>query len=104
MILSVHFYLLTGKIYLFGSVNLESKLFCTQVNADIKKYSVGSDGAPRLFEVDKKTVGQGISTKKVGSWRREDITHLVRKYLGTVQMKAPRACADASVEIRNITA
>ena len=47
------------------------------MNADIKKFTVGSDGAPRLFEVDTRTVGQGISTKRVGSWRRDDITDLV---------------------------
>ncbi len=50
------------------------------MNADIKKYTVGVDGAPRLFDVDTKTVGQHISTKRVGSWRREDITHLVSKF------------------------
>lgn len=55
-----------------------SDLVFHQVNADIKKFTVGSDGAPRLFEVDTKTVGQHISTKSVGSWRREDITHLVQ--------------------------
>ena len=49
-----------------------------QVNADIKKYTIGADGAPRLFEVDTETVGKTISTKRVGSWRRDDITHLVR--------------------------
>ena len=62
---------ITSDVCTFASVhNL-------QVNADIKKYTVDSDGVPRLFSVDKTTVGQKISTKLVGSWRRDDITHLV---------------------------
>ncbi len=45
-----------------------------QVNADIKKYVIGEDGAPRLFKVDTDTVGRTISTKAVGSNRRHDLT------------------------------
>ena len=48
-----------------------------QVNADIKKYVVGSDGVPRLFSVDTSSVGRDISTKAVGSSRREDLTDAV---------------------------
>ena len=52
--------------------------FPIQVNADIKKYTVGEDGAPRLFKVDTRTVGRNISTKAVGSTRRHDVTNDVR--------------------------
>lgn len=51
-----------------------------QVNADIKKYQLGSDGAPRLFEVDKTSVGRDISTKAVGSSRRLDLTNEVYRW------------------------
>ena len=45
-----------------------------QVNADIKKYRVGDDGVPRLVSVDTSSVGRDISTKAVGSNKREDLT------------------------------
>lgn len=48
-----------------------------QVNADIKKYSVGTDGVPRLVSVDTQSVGQDISTKAVGSNKRVDLTNAV---------------------------
>ena len=48
-----------------------------QVNADIKKYEVDSNGVPRLTSVDTRSVGVDISTKSVGSTRREDVTSLV---------------------------
>ena len=54
---------------------------CVQVNADIKKYVIGSDGAPRLVSVDKTAVGKDISTKAVGSWRRVDLTDTVSHHL-----------------------
>ena len=44
------------------------------MNADIKKYKVGADGAPRLFDVDTTAVGKNISTKSVASSRRQDLT------------------------------
>ena len=47
---------------------------CPQVNADIKKFVVGADGVPRLFDVDTSAVGKTISTKAVGSNRRQDLT------------------------------
>ena len=49
----------------------------TQVNADIKRYMVDSDGVPRLVSVDTSSVGRDISTKAVGSNRREDLTNAV---------------------------
>ena len=52
----------------------ERECCVVQVNADIKKYQVGSDGVPNLFEVDKTSVGRNISTKAVGSSRRQDLT------------------------------
>ena len=48
-----------------------------QVNADIKRFLVGSDGVPRLVDVDTSSVGRDISTKAVGSNRREDLTSAV---------------------------
>lgn len=53
------------------------------MNADIKKYMIGEDGAPRLFKVDTTSVGRNISTKAVGSSRREDLTD---------QVSSPLAC------------
>jgi len=47
------------------------------VNADIKRFVIGEDGVPELYEVDTDHVGMTISTKSVGSWRRDDITNLV---------------------------
>jgi len=47
------------------------------VNADIKKYIIEEHGAPRLFKVDTTSVGKSISTKAVGSNRREDVTDQV---------------------------
>ena len=44
------------------------------MNADIKKYVVGGNGVPRLFEVDTESVGRNLSTKAVGTNRREDLT------------------------------
>lgn len=54
-----------------------------QVNADIKRYSVGADGVPRLVSVDTESVGRDISTKAVGSNRRVDLTNAVRVSLHT---------------------
>lgn len=54
-----------------------------QVNADIKKYSVGADGVPRLVSVDTYSVGRDISTKAVGSNRRVDLTNTVSVSLHT---------------------
>ena len=47
------------------------------MNADIKRYVVGKDGVPQLKSVDTVSVGEDISTKSVGSSRREDLTHTV---------------------------
>ena len=53
-------------------------MYLLKVNADIKKYVLEKDGTPRLFDVDTRYIGKTISTKRVGSWKRDDITHLVR--------------------------
>ena len=47
-----------------------------KVNADIKKYKL-EKGVPKLFEVDKTTIGKYLSTKAVGSYQREDLTSSV---------------------------
>lgn len=60
-----------------------------QVNADVKTFVIDKDGVPRLEYVDTRTVGKTISTKRVGSWYREDITHLVST-LRTVQFSCLR--------------
>lgn len=49
------------------------------MNADIKTYIVGRDGVPRLSRVDTTKVGRDISTKSIGSMRREDITDSVMR-------------------------
>lgn len=54
-----------------------------QVNADIKKFSVGADGVPQLVSVDTQSVGRDISTKAVGSNRRVDLTNAVSVSLHT---------------------
>ena len=59
--------------------------YIVQVNADIKKYKL-ENGVPRLFEVDETTVGKYLSTKAVGSYRREDLTHSVR-WLGALSLE-----------------
>ena len=45
-----------------------------QVNADIRYYSV-ERGAKTLTRVNTSHVGKTISTKAVGSGRRNDVTH-----------------------------
>lgn len=62
-----------------------------QVNADIRKYVIGKDGNPKLFQVDTTSVGMTISTKAVGTQQREDITSLVRN-----NVKAKKAGLDLS--------
>lgn len=57
-----------------NSVVYDTNFIIAEVNADIKKYTVDADGVPKLFQVDTKTVGQDMSTKSVGSHRREDVT------------------------------
>jgi hypothetical protein len=57
-----------------NSVVYDTNFVIAEVNADIKTFTVGSDGAPRLSSVDTSSVGQDISTKAVGSSRREDLT------------------------------
>ena len=66
------------SLYIYnGIIVLWCVCVCEQVNADIKKYVVGSDGAPRLINVDTIAVGKNISTKAIGSRRREDLTDTV---------------------------
>ena len=50
------------------------------MNADIKKFVIESDGTPRLYQVDTKTVGKKISTKAVGTQRRVDVTDQVHSF------------------------
>ena len=61
----------------------------SQVNADIKKYKL-ENGVPRLFEVDKTTVGKYLSTKAVGSYQREDLTSSVS--CSTINIQHSRDC------------
>ncbi|KAL4007762.1 hypothetical protein ACER0C_001614 [Sarotherodon galilaeus] len=45
-----------------------------EVNADIVKWMIGTNGSKKKMYTDSMSVGQSISTKAVGSWKRVDIT------------------------------
>ena len=69
------------------------QLCMLQVNADVKKYVI-ENGIPRLFDVNTTKVGQNVSTKAVGSEKREDITHTVSlEYSLTINMHTPYMCS-----------
>lgn len=56
-----------------------------EVNADVETFLKYKDGSSRKI-VSERQVGQKISTKSVGSDRREDITHLYKYPEGKVQV------------------
>lgn len=61
-----------GEVYL----PYDTAFVFAEVNGDRVYWNVKkSDGSMKAFSVDKKYVGNSISTKAVGSEEREDITH-----------------------------
>ena len=51
-----------------------NQYFLPQVNADVRTYTIYQDGTTTLDKVDSTQVGKNISTKAIGSSRRQDVT------------------------------
>ncbi|XP_074555310.1 protein-glutamine gamma-glutamyltransferase 2-like [Halichoeres trimaculatus] len=60
----------------------------SEVNADIVKWMVSAQGVKRRMHSDTSTVGQNISTKAVGSDRRNDITDNYKHKEGSTRERA----------------
>ena len=65
-------------------LNFFLTLIGAQVNADIRSYTVHKDGSQTLSQVNTYHVGKSISTKAIGSSRREDVTSNYKFEEGTV--------------------
>ncbi|XP_039465573.1 protein-glutamine gamma-glutamyltransferase 2-like [Oreochromis aureus] len=59
-----------------------------EVNADIVKWMISPDGSKKKMYTDTRSVGQKISTKAVGSWKRVDITDSYKHKEGTSAERA----------------
>lgn len=58
------------------------------MNADVRTYTVYSDGSVHLDEVNSTHVGKNISTKAIGSSRRHDVTDQYKFREGSTSERA----------------
>ena len=63
-------------------------VFHSQVNADVRYYTVNSDNSLTLSDVDTSHVGKNISTKAIGSSDRHDVTNVYKFKEGSTAERA----------------
>nr|XP_004573978.2 protein-glutamine gamma-glutamyltransferase 2-like [Maylandia zebra] len=59
-----------------------------EVNADIVKWMISTNGSKKKMYTDSMSVGQSISTKAVDSWKRVDITDSYKHREGSAEERA----------------
>ncbi|XP_039858742.1 protein-glutamine gamma-glutamyltransferase 2-like isoform X1 [Simochromis diagramma] len=59
-----------------------------EVNADIVKWRISTNGSKKKMYTDSMSVGQSISTKAVDSWKRVDITDSYKHREGSAEERA----------------
>ncbi|KAJ7377352.1 hypothetical protein OS493_029711 [Desmophyllum pertusum] len=70
-----------GEVYL----PFDTNFVFAEVNGDRVFWEVEENGAMKVIRVDKKCIGKMISTKSVGSDKRDDITHEYKHPEGSIQ-------------------
>lgn len=75
-----------GEVYLPYDTNF----VFAEVNGDRVFWEVEENGQMKVIRVDKKCIGKMISTKAVGSDKRDDITHEYKHPEGKVEENLSR--------------